>query len=217
MAYIPKNQIVTNLYTEGNEFVIKSTKTPYQGAYWKKSDGTFYTGKNPNEIPSIEIILATKTISTPSEGSITTITVGGSNIPPAYVLDDLISLPTGLKYSQLTNAPLEVLLNTPQLVTVPPTENDYKLGSYTRYMLTKINDSTFLEVTKTTYDKIVSHDAVWTWELYTPFTIPWTLIGDEDYVYNTNGKIVALTEERLGKYGLQSYFGNDYTQFYKKS
>lgn len=217
MAYIPKNQIVTNQYTTGGEFVIKSTSSPYQGSYWKKSDGTFYTGKNPNELPSVEIIPVSETIIFPSDEGIETYTMGG-DFDSLSIEENLISTGNGYTYAKLIKDPgINIVINTPQSVIVPPTDNDYTLGSYTRYMLSKINDFTFLEVTKGVYNKIISHDALWVWELYTPFTIPWVLTGEEDYVYKTNGNIVVLAEQRLGKTGLQGYFQNDYTQFYKKS
>ena len=53
--YIPKNRIITDLKTSPNEFVYKGTNTFYNGPYWKSYDGKFFTGKNPNEIPTQEI------------------------------------------------------------------------------------------------------------------------------------------------------------------
>ena len=55
--YIPLNRLITNLKTTQNEFVYKDTLFPYNGYYWKSYDGKYFTGKNPNDLPSVEIIL----------------------------------------------------------------------------------------------------------------------------------------------------------------
>ena len=47
--YYPQSQIKTNLYTNGQEFSIESTKENYIGYYWKTSDGKYFTGKTPND------------------------------------------------------------------------------------------------------------------------------------------------------------------------
>ena len=47
--YYPKSQIVTNLYTNGQEYIIKSNNEKYIGNYWKTSDGKFFTGKTPED------------------------------------------------------------------------------------------------------------------------------------------------------------------------
>ena len=54
--YIPKNKIKTNLYTRGDEYQNISTGINYTGYYWKMYDGKIYTGKNPNEKPTVELI-----------------------------------------------------------------------------------------------------------------------------------------------------------------
>ena len=54
--YVPKNRIKTNLYTAGNEFVVKSDKTQYTGFYHSLWTGRFFTGKTPNDDPINEII-----------------------------------------------------------------------------------------------------------------------------------------------------------------
>ena len=48
MAYFPKNKVTTNLYTNGGEFFIQGTNTPYIGYYHKFSTGEIFTGQNPN-------------------------------------------------------------------------------------------------------------------------------------------------------------------------
>ena len=47
MAYYPKSQVTTNLYTYGEEYVIQETGRPYTGPYYKTSKGKFFAGENP--------------------------------------------------------------------------------------------------------------------------------------------------------------------------
>ena len=54
--YYPKSQIQPNLYTNGDEFFLINTQTPYTGYYYKLSTGKKYTGKNPDEGTGIELI-----------------------------------------------------------------------------------------------------------------------------------------------------------------
>jgi hypothetical protein len=50
--YYPKSQIKTNLYTNGDEYVIELTKSPYSGYYYLTSTGIAYTGKTPDDRPN---------------------------------------------------------------------------------------------------------------------------------------------------------------------
>ena len=55
--YIPKNRIITDLFTRGEEYKIASTGVPYSGSYWEMYNGTIFTGKNPNDKPSEQLIV----------------------------------------------------------------------------------------------------------------------------------------------------------------
>ena len=54
--YYPLSQIVTNLYSSNGEFAIKADLSPYTGYYWKNSQGKFFTGKTPQDLPALELI-----------------------------------------------------------------------------------------------------------------------------------------------------------------
>ena len=56
MTYIPKNKIITNLYTNIKELAYKDTKEFYVGYYWKSYDGKYFTGKSPNDTPTRELL-----------------------------------------------------------------------------------------------------------------------------------------------------------------
>ena len=53
--YYPLSQIQTNLYTNGGEYVVKSTGNSYKGFYYKVSTGKLYVGKLP-EGAQVELI-----------------------------------------------------------------------------------------------------------------------------------------------------------------
>ena len=65
-AYYPKNRILTDLYTNTNEFVYKNPKDNlkgstngdgfYFGYYWADDEGRYWTGHNPNQGEGKEII-----------------------------------------------------------------------------------------------------------------------------------------------------------------
>ena len=65
--YIPKNRIKTNLQTNGGEYIIKSTKKDYIGFYHELYNGTFFTGKTPNE-QGIEELIHPPSLHEPSVG-----------------------------------------------------------------------------------------------------------------------------------------------------
>ena len=49
MAYYPKSQIKTNLYTNGEELILSNTNEDYIGYYYEISNGDKFTGKYPND------------------------------------------------------------------------------------------------------------------------------------------------------------------------
>jgi hypothetical protein len=64
--YLPKSQIVTNLYTNGEEFSLDGQ--PYQGDYFKTSAGNYYSGKTPSD-PSSQLLTINSTFGeNPQEG-----------------------------------------------------------------------------------------------------------------------------------------------------
>jgi hypothetical protein len=89
------------------------------------------------------------------------------------------------------------------------------LGAFSRYFVVKANENVYLEVNEDTYDNINNQNTDWVWELYIPFTILWTLIGERDAVFITNRNITQLTEQRLKRRGLQEFLKRNYLKFYK--
>ena len=54
--YYPKSQTKNNLYTNGGEFALSKDNSEYTGDYYETSDGRKFTGKNPNVVPSYELV-----------------------------------------------------------------------------------------------------------------------------------------------------------------
>ena len=199
--YIPKNKIITNLYTGDGSFVVKTTGEIYKGFYYKTFNGKYFTGKTPNNPPNIEIEQILVDDST-------------SNLPQSKIVLD--ENPTITDYTHINN----IDLNKPQSKYLPiqsyptPTEDDYKLGVFTRYFCVKINEDKYIELSKEVYGKLVGKDSEYLWEPYTPFKLQWTITGELDYVVNTNRNIILLTEKRLKRRGLDVFLRGNYDKFY---
>ena len=216
--YIPKNKIITNLYSENNDLVYKSNNQVYKGYYYKTYQGKYFTGKNPDDKPNKELIYV--------EPTETDFVLNSPQTKIAYtdaptIFED-INTPGYdermiIDYAQLK----EINLNKSTYKNLPfqhypiPTEDDYKLGVFTRYFCVKNNENIYLELNKDTYDKLVKQDENWSWQLYTPFSILWTITGEENEVKQTNENTVLLQERRSKRDGLQLFLRKNYLKFYR--
>ena len=208
MTYIPSNRIKTDLYTNGTEYQIESTGVTYVGPYWKKYTGEIFTGKNPNETPSQKLV----PINNPSNNALT------DNTSYSFMEIDDVPKPLVIEYLNIKNIdPTTLTKNLPTSHYPKPTEDDYKLGVFTRYFCVKSNELVYYELDKKTYDKLVNQDKEWLWELYIPFQIPWTLIGDEKEVCKINTGIINLQEQRNKRKGLNIFLKGDCLKFWKGS
>jgi hypothetical protein len=62
MPYYPLSQIKPNLFTNGGEYVLSTTKENYKGPYYELSNGRRYTGGTPQDGPNILLIKPTQDI-----------------------------------------------------------------------------------------------------------------------------------------------------------
>lgn len=219
--YIPKNRIKTNLYTPGNEFVIKETGENYTGYYHQFYTGVYITGKTPNEKPNLELIknssqtngIEEATSKDPSNGS------GFQQYSSNYDGDFKNKSETSMKdldtYHKVKNVGFEKVRLLPQQYYPTPTKDDYNLGVFTRYFVIKANEIKYIEVDETTYKKIKNQDPKWSHTLYIPFKLQWTLTGDKVKVYETNKNIVLIESRKLKKPGLNLFLRDNYLQFYQ--
>ena len=199
--YYPKSQIVVNLYTNGQEYVIKSSKENYIGSFWKTADGKFFTGKTPESKNIQELILSPS--STTASSLSNDVYVNNS-----YTITNLYTKVYPV-FSQMQYIPLSFTPN--------PTQSDYDLGEFTRYFCKKANEFIYLEIDKDTYDKLKNKDPKILYQLYVPFTLKWQLIGDKEKVYNTNKNIIELVMRDQKMYLLNRYLKENYTQFWKSN
>ena len=225
--YIPKNKIVTNLYSDGrgienpnakegtSPLINSQTGEIYVGYYWKDYKGKFYTGKNPNDKPTIELIFSPppQKIQPNSEPIVTALytpnfpVLGGENYPyNESIVEDYIGLKE-LDFTQTYQLPLSYYPT--------PTEDDYNLGVFTRYFCVKVNEDIYLEIDKDTYDALLQEDETYEYALYIPFRLQWTLTGEEKEVELTNSNAIAITEQRLNRRGLREFLRGNYLKFYK--
>lgn len=212
--YFPQSQIKTNLYTNGGEFVILSSNENYIGSYWSTSSGKYYTKKNPQDTPYEELIKFTKpditdTISISILGVQNTGSIEDLN--PNYETVRAYDLARGTDVNNPT------IKNIPQYFYPTPTEKEYSLGAFTRYLCKRTNQDIYIEINKDTFDKLSDSDPSILFSLYTPFTITWTLTGESvSEVSKINFNVVSLVEKQNSFKGLVKYFKN-YSQFFKPS
>ena len=219
--YIPLNRIITNLYTTPGEFIYKNSKNPYNGYYWKSYDGKIFTGKNPNDSPSEELIYTSISQDFIINDNIVYSEIYNEPLSPAGLNEEGVTIPSNeapsalQEYIPLKNIDIATVKILPSQYYPTPTQDDYNLGVFSRYFVVKANENIYLEVNKDTYNNILNQNSDWAWELYTPFSILWTLIGERNTVFITNRNITQLTEQRLKRRGLQEFLKRNYLKFYK--
>jgi hypothetical protein len=197
--YYPKSQIVTNLYTNGQEYVIKSTNENYIGNYWKTSDGKFFTGKTPEDKNIQELILLSLTPNvTP-------------NINP--ILNSPNWLPNDFSSTEYPKYSYEDKL-TPVSFNPQPTQDDYTLGEFTRYFCKKTNELIYIEINKDTYEKLIGQDPTYLWQLYTPFKYQWIISGNKETVYKTNEQVTKYMITKFKFPAFNKFLKENYLKFW---
>jgi len=200
--YYPKSQIKTNLYTNGDEFIFLDNKQPYTGYYFKTSTEQYFTGRTPDDLPNIEIILNSALLreNIPTNQSNYSVVIN-TDLVDNSIYNNLVK-PSPILISPSYNAPT-------------PTQQDYETGEFRRYFCKKGNEILYLEIDKPTFDKLVSKDPQYTWSLYQPFNLPWKLTGTQEEVFKVNRNIVVLTSNRLQLPQFGRYLKDDYLKYYK--
>ena len=214
--YYPKSQIQTNLYTDGNELVYESTYGNYKGFYYKTSNGSFFSGKTPEDSTSQRLVIPQQS---PQRNGII-----NPNLPPNSNQVDLLPIePPKVQYTlsqdyiKSSKFSFNENISAPVNHTVYPTEKDYERGNFTRYYVKKVNSPLIKELPKKIYNRYVNKDKYVQYDLYIPFKFVWTITGkDEKEVANLNYKTLQFTENGYGITGLVNYFKNKLTEYYKK-
>ena len=213
-SYFPKSQIKPNLITDGNEYMILSTGTPYSGFYYKISTGQKYTGKTPQDGGNFELVPITNANDgTPSikgneivftdnwDGNESYISKNGPIINDQYIKVTIGSDLPPPRFLPSYNSP-------------KPTKKDYKIGEFQRYFCKKTNELIYLEIDKETFQQLTDEDPKIAFDLYNPIKTSWSLTGSPQSVFNTNKKIIALIERNQKWYGFTKYFQDKFSEYY---
>ena len=242
MAYYPKSQVKTNLFTNGDEYILSTNKDRYKGYYYLTATGKAYSGKSPgngynvkllpindvyNDFPETlnfdklsdqdnQIFLANDVIQTEiisEDGFTTTPYIYPYDIDfTGNVTQGNRSIPIG--YPKINEFSTRVI---PTYSPTIPTQNDKNLGVFNRYFCKKNNELKYLEINLSTYKKLQSKDPQIAWELYSPTTTLWYLKGDKEQIYKTNYGVVSLVEKNQQWYGFSQYFQGKFLQYYVES
>ena len=163
MSYYPKSQIKTDLFTNGKEFIRFDNDLPYVGSYWRASNGEVFSGKTPDDKPTIKLLPIPKPIEQTPLNTTTEWTV---------------------------NYPSEIVNKTPGQVPknhiFQPLPEELYLGQASRYFTKKSNQKVYFEISKDTFKKLTNKSNEILFQLYTPITMIWRLEGNDDEVFEAN-------------------------------
>jgi len=152
MPYYPLSQIKTNLHTNGQEFT-STPNTPnnsYIGSYWSTSDGKFFTGKTPQDTPNIEIFKI------PNGDPIVSQPFSQITLNIVTSVESQPSLETYITIKKIDS---NFSISVPSQNLTFPTPQDYQVGEFRRYFCKKTNELIYLEIDKSTYDKLLNKDS----------------------------------------------------------
>lgn len=192
--YYPKSKIETNLYSNG-DLLIKSSLKSYYGLYFATSDGRFYSGKEPNDGPNLELIQVEAEVAD-----------SDANAVVGNISDLRYANLENTRYSNLSRPSLQT--NFPISFTPQPTEGDYQTGEITRFFAKKRNENIYYEV----QDTSVSSNPI-----YAVFSLQWVISGKEDIVSSINKNTVSLYMRQLPIPAFDKFLKNDYLKFWKPS
>jgi hypothetical protein len=196
--YFPKSQITSNLYTNGGELVYANDNTNYKGDYFKTSTNEYYSGISPQNKPNVLLKIKSKEL---------------SSINESEVLSHTLLVPSS--FTQLKNIDVNFTRTLPPPSPNPPTSLDYTNGKFPRYFCKKTNQIIYLEINKDTYNKLVKKDPSILYQLFQPFTLTWTLIGNREQVAKNNQNVVEKISNSLRIQNLAEFLKMDFTKYYK--
>jgi hypothetical protein len=203
--YYPKSQITPNLYTNGGEFISTINQEAYTGYYFKISNGKYFTGRNQDDRPNVELVLLEANL--PSQNQSTQVQTNYS-----ATVNTIES--NNEQYLNITHQdPTTVIV--PTYNPIPPTQLNYQSGEFRRYFCKKTNEYQYIEINKDTFDKLLAKDSQILWQLYQPFFIDWQLTGDKQQVAQVNKNATELVIFRNKFFGLNEYLKLDFTKYYQ--
>ena len=217
--YYPKSQITPNLHTNGDEFVLSTNNSSYSGYYFKISTGKYFTGRNQDDRPNVELI------------PVTSLSQDNNNTPNPNInvnvlsLDstDFLSTQYEVNTEEVSNyfALKNINIYNPPKTTIPyynpvqPSNQDYQNGEFRRFFCKKTNEIQYIEIDVPTYNKLISQDSQILWQLYKPFNITWKLIGTIQEIVRINYNIVQLASKTKNLPMLGKYLNSNYIKYRK--
>ena len=213
--YYPKSQIKTNLYSNGGEFIIELTKTPYIGYYFETSKGEYFSGRTPDDRPNQQLIkisnLSEQSNTLPKQSLVSVLSLDNPSALDNVNYINVIQYNNALGKSLYDQPKVIIPYYNPQL----PLPNDYQIGEFRRYFCKKSNEVRYLEIDQTQFDLLTAKDDQILWQLYDPFYLPWTITGDKESTFKTNRNLVTLTSVRQKLPKLGDYLKHDYLKYYR--
>ena len=202
--YFPKSQIITDLTTNGSEFVLASNGEKYVGSYFSTSNGKNYTGKTPQDgITALLVPIPNTNTNEKTKGLPET-----SPLPPTTPY-----LPKGYRNS----SNLKKLPSPPKSSIVLPTTGEYETGEYQRYFLNHNTTNLYLEVNSHTYNNFKNQNPNSQYQLYKSIAINWVLVGKPIETYEVNKNIVSLYQKQNSLTSFSFFFKDRYLKYYKES
>jgi hypothetical protein len=217
--YYPKSQITPNLYTNGDEFVLSTNNSGYSGYYFKISTGKYFTGRNQDDRPNVELI------------PVTSLSQDDNNTPNPNININVLSLDSTDFLSTQYEVNTDEVLNyfalkninvyNPPKSTIPyynpvqPSNQDYQNEEFRRFFCKKTNEIQYIEIDVPTYNKLIAQDPQILWQLYKPFNITWKLTGTIQEVVRINYNIVQLASKTKSLPMLGEYLNFNYIKYRK--
>ena len=195
--YFPKSQIKSNLFTNGNEYILSTTQQEYKGYYYEISNGRKYTGKTPQDGQNILLL------------PLPSITLTNPQIDPTIPSTSTLITPVNPNISK--SLPERSL---PQYNPTTPTQKDISLGVFQRFFCKKNNELIYMEINQSTYSQLKARSSQIAWDLYTPLDTLWYIKGNREKVYNTNKNLISLIEQKQKWYGFSQYLKEDFSKYY---
>jgi hypothetical protein len=207
MTYYPKSQVKTNLYTNGGEYTTSinqysSVAEAYVGYYYKTSTGQLFTGKNPQESPSLPLY--------PFSPLLSNIEVGTELETPADNLIVTNLLEPKYSYSNVVPSQDRII---PQFNLTLPTSEDKKRGYFIRYFCKKNNELIYFEISQSDHDRVKNQDPTTAYDLYSVLSLQWSIMGDPSQVALFNSTSVNRASSINNWTGFAQYFKGDFTRY----
>lgn len=202
--YYPKSQVQINLYTNGGDLQTLKDKLDYKGYYYKTSNGSTFSGKNPSVSPSFELI--PYSFNKNFADNLQTHVAGDH-----YVIDDVYDFARGVNLVENQTPPP----SNPIQIFPTPTEQDYKIGEIQRYFVKKINEEKYIEIDKNSYISYNTQELNVNFILYSPFQFPWIITGKRSEVYNINRKTIQRVQKNNRFRGFINYFNGRFDQLFR--